>query len=144
MELGWGSLRFVFQIPGWLSGPPRQLRVSDFFEICLERDNIQAGDHLEVAHIEGGHLEAQLESRYSDGQVFEGEDDAFCRLLALDASDAASDLQRYGIDRNITAQLLDERQSQRGTLWPRRSAATTMLESRISPTPADSRACGCG
>ena len=28
-------------------------------------------------------------------------------------------------------------------VWPRRSAAMTTLESRISPTPEDSRACGC-
>lgn len=86
-----------------------------FSRTCLQRKNVEAGDHLEVAHVEGGYLETEFESRYSDGQVFEGEDDSFGRLLALDASDAAGDLQGYGMDRNITAQLLDERQSPQAT-----------------------------
>ena len=63
-----------------------------------------------MAKVECGHLKTQFESGHSDGQVPKTEGDAFCGLLALNAANATGDLQRHGMDRNIAAQLIDERQ----------------------------------
>ena len=41
---------------------------------------------LEVLHVEGGYIEAQVQGRGSDDEVFEGDGDALGGLLALDAS----------------------------------------------------------
>jgi hypothetical protein len=60
----------------------------------LQRDDFEAGEELEVLHVEGGHIEAKMERRGSDHQVFEGDGDPLSGLFALDLPGKLRDLQR--------------------------------------------------
>ncbi len=111
---------------------------------------------------------AEMQRSNTDDQVLECELNALRFLLALNAPNEPRDVKSHWIHRYIAAQPLDERES----LWtnsatvtterpismspwlartcsricrtvrPLRSAAIITLESRITPTLADSTVCG--
>lgn len=74
----------------------------------LERDDFQSRDHSEVPNVEGSHVETQIQSSYPYGQVLEGERDSLRGLPALNAPDMSSDLQSYGVSRDVSTQRLNE------------------------------------
>jgi hypothetical protein len=53
-----------------------------------------------VAPVESRHLEAEMESRGSDDEIFERDDVADGGLLTLDASGNLSDLERQRVDKH--------------------------------------------
>jgi hypothetical protein len=58
-----------------------------------ERDHSEAWDSLEVFYVERGDIEAKMEGRGSDEQVWEVDADALAHLFAVDASGQARHLQ---------------------------------------------------
>jgi len=67
--------------------------------MASEGDDFEPWNHLEVAHICGGHAVAKLQCSHSNQQVREGDADALCRALAVDPSSAQSDWNRYRMHR---------------------------------------------
>ena len=72
------------------------------------RDDLQPRDFLKVPDIERGHIESKVQGGHSDSQVFEGEGCPLCRPLPLYPPDIFAYLQRYRMDRDVTAQFFDK------------------------------------
>ena len=94
------------------SGPDSQRRTAAKGRTFrqLRRNDLEAGDKLEVLHVERGQVEAEMQGRGPDGKVFEGDDYALRRLLAFDAAHHAGDFQRNRMHGNVAAQPVDEGQ----------------------------------
>lgn len=56
-----------------------------------------------MAHVEGGHIEAEVERGGPDQQVLEGDGNAPGGLFAFDPSGKLRDLERDGVDDHIQA-----------------------------------------
>ena len=75
---------------------------------ALERDHLEAWDGLEVLHVERSDIEADIQGRSPDNQVFQSDGDSFCRLLALDASGKLRDSERDWMHDHVAGQLVGE------------------------------------
>lgn len=73
-----------------------------------DKDDFQTGDSLEVAHVECGDIEAEMEGCYPDDQVFDSDGDSPGRLLSLDASGKLGDGERDRMHDHVAGQLVDE------------------------------------
>src|ERR1035437_3515652 len=74
----------------------------------LELHDFQAGDQLEVFHIDCDHVEAQMQGRASDHKIFEVDGDALGSLFALDASGKLRDLQRDRMHDHVIEDAISE------------------------------------
>jgi len=66
-----------------------------FLNICLERGDFEAGNALEVAYVERGYLEAEVESCGSDDEAFKSNDIAKGCLFAFDAACELCDFEGH-------------------------------------------------
>src|ERR1017187_1246324 len=85
--------------------------------VALQRDDLQAGDHLEVAKVGGSHAVAEFQCGHPDQQIRQREADAFGLILAVDLPGAQRDRYGDGMDGQSREQLLNKLVPRRLSLW---------------------------
>jgi hypothetical protein len=83
----------------------RQLKKSS---LCSERDHSEAGDGLEVFHVDRGDIEAKMQGCGPDDQVFDSDGDSLGCLFSLDASGKLGDCERDRMHDHVAGQLVGE------------------------------------
>ncbi len=88
------------------------------------RDDLQPGDLLEVPHIERSHIEAKMQSCGPDQEILEGDADAACQLLSLDATGKLCNFEAHRMHNHVAVNFLGK------------SPAASIMGLRFSPVDA--------
>jgi hypothetical protein len=74
----------------------------------LEGDDVEVGDHLEVAHVKRDHIEAEMEGCGSDDEIWKVNADPLAHLLAVDTPGQLRDSQRERMHSHRLEEFFDE------------------------------------
>jgi hypothetical protein len=87
------------------------------YRVALQRDDLQAGDHLEVAKVRCSHAVAEFQSGHPDQQIRKWKADAFGLILAIDLPRVQRDRHGDGMDGQSREQLLNKLVPRSLSLW---------------------------